>query len=168
MVQHDIHDDMHPACMGFIDETSELAIGIRLVGRETRVDGQEMLDAVTVIRSLLPLAILQDGAQPNRANPETLQIAEASPYALQRAALEPAEGLVPARRGRVIVVVETVNEKEVDPAIPPILRRGERADDLDITAVYPDRTAGRSPRAGKCTLYLWAVNRICHQASLRD
>src|SRR5207253_165510 len=122
------------------------------VGREAGVDGQEMLNAVTVIGSVLPLAILQDRAQPNGTHPEALQIAQASPHAFQRTALEPAKRLVPACRRRGIMVVEPVDEKEVDPAVAPILRRGKRTDDLDVVAVYPNHSADRSPHASKCIL----------------
>jgi hypothetical protein len=40
------------------------------------------------------------------------------------------------------VVVETIDEKEVDPAVAPIHRGGKRTRDFDILAVYEERAAG--------------------------
>src|SRR6516165_1575131 len=162
MMQHDVHDHIHAARVRFVDEAPQLAVGIRFVGCEARVDRQEVLDAIAVIGAVLGLAVLQDRAQPDRAGSEPLQIAEALPHAFERAALETAKRQIPGRVWRAIGIVEPIDKEKITPAVPPILRRGKWARYFDCLTVDLDGAAGWCPRVGKCILYFGAENRVRH------
>src|SRR5262249_17906984 len=113
-------------------------VGVRLIGCKPRIHLEEVLDTVAVIRAVLGLAVLQDGAQPNRPDPQPLEVIKAAPDALQRAALEAAERPIPCGCRRTFGVVEAIDEQKIYPAVSPILRRGKRARDFDLATLYLD------------------------------
>src|SRR6266702_978348 len=108
-----------------------------------------MLDAVAVIATILILAVLQDGAQPDRAHPEALEVIEATPHAFERSTLKSAERLVPGAAGSRLRIVESIDKSKVDPAVTPVRRGWKRAGDLDVPAVHTDDATGRCACANK-------------------
>lgn len=56
------------------------------------------------------------------------------------------------------MVVESVNKEEINPLVPPVRRRRERTNNLNISPIYVNDSRDRPPRISKCIFDLGAIN----------
>jgi hypothetical protein len=96
---------------------------------------------------VLERTVLRDRGEPDRAHPEPAQVVELRGDAGERAALENAvlaiEREMTGRRGRI---VEAIDQKRVDPVVPPVGRGREEGRDADLAPADPDPTLGWARR----------------------
>ena len=98
-------------------------------GGEARIGAEEVVDAVSVIAAVVESEVFQDGAQPNGARAEVLDIIEplidsGKLPALIREIIRIIEGRMDRRGGRI---VEAVDHEEIDDLVPPVGGRRKRA-----------------------------------------
>jgi hypothetical protein len=148
VVQHDVEDDVDATRMSLVHQRVQVPVGRRRgVGSEARLDGQEVLDAVAVVRVVIPLAVLLHRREPKGADPELLEVVEARAHPVERASLEAGVvGVPPATRGRGRVV-EAVDHEEVDPHVPPVRGRGKGRGRND-SGVATNQAQRRRPYTG--------------------
>src|SRR5437660_2682720 len=102
--------------MGGIDQRSQLIVGVLRVLSKARVRAQEMVNAVSMVRAVFKGHVLEDGAEPDGACSESLNIRELLLNAREISALKTEEvrvikGLVTGSgRG----VVKPVHHQEVN------------------------------------------------------
>lgn len=138
VIEHDIEDDVEAVGVGRVDKRPQLLRRAGGVGREARLDREEILDTVAVIgarvrRAIERLAVLQHGREPERADAESLEIPQ---LLLDAREGTPPEGVARAivrgvarRRGRII---EAIDHQEVDPLVAPVRGRREGRRNRDL------------------------------------
>ncbi len=145
MVEDDVEYDADAVLVRGVDEFDDVA-----PRAESRVDVEEMLDAVAV-EGVEVAALLEHRAEPDRRDAELLQVVELGLHALDRAALPavrsglrpavpaPALTVMPVRpcRGAVApveqrprgfpAVAEPVHQQKIQELVPPVGRRRMKA-----------------------------------------
>lgn len=143
VIDDDIEDDVEAARMRFIHELAQVSCGAK-----ARIDLQQILEAVAVIRALQRHRVLEHRGNPQRSRAEGFDVSETVADAPQGSPLKAAEFRVERQVGGwASRIVEAVNHQEVDRAISPFGRRGIWLDDRYGAAV--DRNGNRC-RLGGC------------------
>ena len=130
MVENDVEDHIDASGMGSLNQFCQfLFCGGRCAIRgEAGIDGEKVLDAITMIIVLLPagwLGVFEDWCDPDGADAHVEQVVQLGFDALEGASLPVAIALVPWRRGATSGIIEPVGHQEVDPGIPANRRARE-------------------------------------------
>ena len=99
MVEDDIEDDVHISGVCVIDEATQLIRCMDRVGSQSALDVEKILDAVSMIGSLVGIAVqeravLEHRREPYRAHAESFQVIEPLTDTLDRSTLKSTERAV--------------------------------------------------------------------------
>lgn len=160
VVEHDVEDHEQAQRVRLVDKGAQLFLRFLRRRRESWLRLEEVLDPVAMKAVAVGLSILQHGRQPDCARTEVLDVAQPFPDAVERSALVLTERFVVRHADRRLAVgsVESIEHQEVDPAIPPILRRWKRRAKRE--SVRPDNNRAG---CGLCRLGEGGTNRIVFQ-----
>src|SRR5207302_10703490 len=88
VVQHNIEDDIHPELVGVVDQLAQFAVGFGGGGSEARFGGQEVLNAIAVVGSLIELRVLQHRGEPDGPDAQISQVRQLRSHSFKGASLK--------------------------------------------------------------------------------
>jgi hypothetical protein len=127
VIQDDVEDYVDAELVCGIHQSAKLIVGVVGIASETRIDVQEIVNAVPAIRCSLERNIFKHWTEPESACAELLDVGKLILDASQIATLKiivirVIEWLVARRRERI---VKPIDHEEVNPLIAPVGRRGK-------------------------------------------